>query len=179
MIASLSFTNDELEKIDACASTDLVVLQTKRSSAIEIDARKKKKIREELDYLNANRLPLLKAGVYTPESYVEEEARLSTELNALCVEEQVSDASMRETVKDVILLSELLKNVAEVYDYATPQIEDKIIRVIFTELTIGENTFDYQCTTGFKPLSNRFIPNCDPTGSRTPLPSLRRMCPNR
>ncbi len=179
LISSLSFTEDELEKIDACASTDLVVLETKRTSQLEIDERKKKKIREELAYLNANRLSLLKAGVYTPESYVEEEARLSAELAAFRAAEEVSDVSMRETVKDVILLSELLKNVVEVYDYAKPHVKEKILRAIFTELIISENTFDFQCTTGFQPLAKRFIPNCDPTGNRTPISCVKGGRPNR
>jgi hypothetical protein len=86
---------------------------------------------------------------------------------------------LRLPVANAPRLLRFIHSVVEVYDYAKPQVKDKIIRVIFTELIIGENTLNFQCTTGFKPLSTRFIPNCDPTGSRTPLPSLRRMCPNR
>jgi site-specific DNA recombinase len=179
LIDKLVFTEDEIEKINAFASTDLVLLETKRENKLEIDERKKKKIREELAYLNANRIPLLKAGVYTPEGYVEEEARLSSELAGLRTSEEVSDLSMRETVKDVILLSELLQNVAEVYSFAKPQVKDKIIRVIFSEFTISENTFDFQCTKGFEPLSSRFIANCDPTGNRTPISCVKGGRPNR
>ncbi len=76
---------------------------------------------------------------------------------------------MAETIKDVVKLSELLANAAAIYDLAKPQEKEQIIRVIFSELTLTENTLQYKCKKGFVALQNRFIPNCDPTGNRTPI----------
>jgi len=167
LMEKLSFTDDELVDIDARASTDIAVLDTKRINQLEENERRKRKVREDLAYLNANRLSLLKTGAYTPEKLVVEEASLNLELTALCDTEKASDVSMRETVNDVVKLSELLKNSLPYYSNANPDEKDKIIRVIFSELIISENTLDYKCRKGFQSLSNRFIAYGDPIVSRT------------
>ncbi|MEK7854585.1 MAG: hypothetical protein AAB288_00720 [Acidobacteriota bacterium] len=131
---------------------------------LESMERRKKQIREELSYLNTTRLPLLRAGAYSPESIVAEETRLNIELDSLKQAEDISDVSMRETVSDVIKLSELLKNAVVYYDLANPQEKDQIIRAIFSELSLTEDTLEYKCTKGFAVLQSRFIDSCDPTG---------------
>lgn len=110
---------------------------------------------------------------------VVEEARLTNELNALKESENISDVAMRETIKDVILLSELLNNAVAVYDFATPQEKEKIIRVIFSELNFNGETLEYKCKKGFAALQSRFVASCDPTGNRTRIPALKEPCPNR
>ncbi|MEI9904883.1 MAG: hypothetical protein WDN06_13630 [Asticcacaulis sp.] len=161
VIQRLVFTEQELVTINASATTDIALIDHKREMALEENNRKKKKLREEFAYLAENRLPLLRAGVYTPETYVEEEARLNREIQAFDLKEEISCTSMLRTIEEIVLLSELLNNVVEVYVSAKPNEKDQIIRAVFSELTIAENTFDYQCTTGIKPLSDRFVANCD------------------
>jgi DNA invertase Pin-like site-specific DNA recombinase len=164
LIARLSFSDPELAEIDARAGTDIAVLETKRLNQLEVNERRKKKIREDLAYLNSNRLMLLRTGAYTPESLVTEEARLNLELEVLKQDEDASDIAIRDTVRDVVKLSELLKNGAPYYLVATPQEKDRIIRVIFSELTVSENTLEYKCKKGFQALASRFIPSHDPIG---------------
>ncbi len=117
-------------------------------------------------YLNANRLSLLKTGAYTPEKLVSEETNLNIELTVLCETEMTSDASMRETIKEVVKLSELIKNLLPHYSFAKPEQKDRMIRIIFSELTLSENTLQYKCKKGFEALSSRFIASCDPSGQR-------------
>ncbi len=179
LINRLSFTAEELEEIDARASTDIALLDAKRMDKLEASERRKKKIREDLAYLNANRLTLLKTGAYTAEKLVIEENSLNLELSSLCEAEQASDISMQETVRDVVKLSELLKDVSIYYSNAKPEEKDKIIRVIFSELSLSENTFNYKCRNGFKALASRFVPSSDPTGNRTRIAGLRSRCPDR
>ncbi len=163
----LSFTPEELVKLDASANTDIALLETKRFSQLEASERRKKKIREDLAYMSTNRLMLLRTGAYTPEALVAEEARLNLELVALSEADIISDVSMAETIKDVKKLSELVENAAIVYSLAEPHEKDKIVRVIFSELTLSGNTLQYKCKKGFTALQSRFLPNCDPTGNRT------------
>ena len=179
LMEHLTFTPDELEEIDARASTDIALLDEKRISNLEVAERRKKKIREDLAYLNKNRLSLLKTGAYTHEKLVAEETGLNAELVALSEAEIVSDVSMQETVREVVKLSELLKNSMSYYSFANPQEKEQIIRVIFSELTLTENTLEYQCKNGFKALASRFVALGDPTGNRTPIPGLKSPCPNR
>jgi site-specific DNA recombinase len=164
LIASLSFSGDELAEIDRRASTDIALLDAKRLDQIDSAERRKKRIREDLAYLNANRLTLLKTGAYSAENLVAEEATLNLKLTALCDAETASDISMRETVNDAVRLSELLKNGYTYYSFANPEEKEKIIRVIFSELKLSGDTLEYQCRNGFQALARRFVPNCDPTG---------------
>jgi hypothetical protein len=164
LIASLSFSEDELAEIDRRASTDIALFDAQRLDQIESAERRKKRVREDLAYLNVNRLTLLKTGAYSAEKLVVEEATLNLELTALCDAEMASDVSMRETVNDAVRLSELLKNGYTYYSFANPEEKKKIIRVIFSELKLSGDTLDYQCRNGFQALASRFVPNCDPTG---------------
>ena len=178
-ISRLSFTDDELVEIDARTKTDISLLEEKRHKELEQYERRKKKVREDLAYLRGNKLPLLKTGVYSPENFLDEENKLAAELDAIQGDEQVSDASMHEVIKDLVKLSELLKDGYKWYDSADSIEKEEIIRIIFSELFVSGNTLTYQCKNGFKPLQSRFNTVCDPTGSRTLLTALRRRCPSR
>ena len=71
-------------------------------------------------YMPSNRLSLLQSGVYTPETFVQEEQKLEDDLKQLKTDEEVSDVVMHDLMKDIVALSELLKNVVPVYDFANP-----------------------------------------------------------
>ncbi len=86
---------------------------------------------------------------------------------------------MAATIKEVVQLSELLKNLYFYYDKANAQKKDLIIRRIFSELTLRENVLQFQCKTAFKALERRFVPDCDPTGNRTRINGLKSRRPNR
>lgn len=157
MIGSLTFTDEELEELTTRATTDIALLETKRINLIERGEREKKKIREDLAYLRGNKLNLLKTGVYTPEGIIEEENRLSERLNVLQDKEQASDVAMHETIKDVIKLSELLKDLI-IYSSNTNNYEkEAIARFIFSELTFFENSFSFKCKNGFEVLEKRLV----------------------
>lgn len=160
----LVYTQDELDELDARTSTEIALLETKRLNQMETIDRQKKVIRESLAYLSTHRLDLLKARAYTPEQIVAKEDQLNRELKDLQSKEQTSDEAMRETVKDVTKLSELLKQGSIYYSLAHPREKDRIIRTIFSELTINGETLQFKCKNGFKTLEKRLAPNCDPMG---------------
>ena len=173
LINNLSFTENELEELDARTGTEIALLEAKRLNQLDTNERKKKRLREDLAYLNANRLTLLKTGAFTPEKIVEEDDRLNAELIALQDTERISDVSMRETVKDVVKLSELLKNVYLYYALANPSEKEEIIKEIFSELTINEETLYFECKTGLQPLKSRFVSVGGPKQNRTADSSLQ------
>ena len=116
----------------------------------------------------------------SPESVsVAEETKLDAELSALKNDEDISDIAMRETMKDVQKLSELVKNVAPYYQFAKPHEKGQIVRVIFSELSLSQNTLQFKCKKGFECFENRFLAVCDPTENRTLITALKRRCPNR
>ena len=179
LVESLYFTDDELTQLEARASTDISLLEEKRHKSLNVVERKKKTIRENMAYLRSNRLSLLQSGVYTPQTFMDEEQKLEADLNQLKTDEEVSDVAMRDLMKDVVTLSELLKNVVPVYDFANPHEKEKIVKVIFSELFIAQDTLIYKVKKGFETFDDRMSAICDPTENRTPISWMRTMCPSR
>lgn len=169
LINLLPFTKDELELFDARTSTEIAVYDVRRQEELEKGERKKKEIREKLNYLAVHRLDLLKAGAYSPEALVSEENKLRSELSLLQEKEVLSDEEMRKTLKDLEKLSELVNNLDVIYKNATPREKETIIKEIFSELKVNGETLEYQCTRGFQPLAHHFIALGDLTGNRTPV----------
>lgn len=137
------------------------------------------RIREDLAYLHTNRLSLLKSGAYTPDGIVAEEERLQSELVELQEQENTSDVAMAELMKEVVILSELIRNVVPVYDFAKPHEKERISRVIFSELFVAHDTLQYKLKKGFEPFSDHLSAICDPTGNRTPIYAVKGRCPSR
>ena len=173
LISNLYFTNEEISEMDSRIGTDIALLEEKRQKNIDRVERQKKKIREDLTYIRSNKLSLLKTGVYSPEALMEEEEKLNIELVVLQNQEQSSDMAMHETMKDIFKLSELLKNIVPYYKFADPREKEKIIRIIFSELHISQNTFNYKCKKGFECFENRFYALGDPTGNRTRISRMK------
>ena len=67
------------------------MLEEKRHKSLNVVERKKKKIRENMAYMRSNRLSLLQSGVYTPETFVQEEQKLEDDLKQLKTDEEVSE----------------------------------------------------------------------------------------
>ncbi len=179
LLTGLHFNEKELIEIDARTKTGIALFEEKRHAGLEVNERQKKKIREQLKYLHTNKLDLLIAGTYSAESYLAEENKLNDELKALQGEEQASDEAMHEVIKDILKLSELIKDGAGYWSFANSQEKEEIMRVIFSELYLSENTLQFKVKKGFIPFETRLLVVGDPTENRTLLPSLRRMCPSR
>ena len=163
IISTLYFTDEEMAMLDARMSTDVSLLEERRNIQIEKNERLKKKVREDLSYLRSNKLTLLKVGVYTPETWLAEETKLCGELTSLEVIEQTSDEAMHEVIKDIVKLSELLKNGSAHYSFSKSEEKSNIIHIIFSELSLSEDTVSYQVKKGFLPLKSRLANICDPT----------------
>lgn len=160
LIEKLTFTKEELAEFDTNLGKDIGIFEKKRITEIESKERKKKKLREELAYLRENKITLLNVGTYSPEELKAEQEKLEAGISLLMNEEQISEEVMREVIKDVEIISELLKNVTVYWDFADLYEKDEIVRIIFSELSIFENELKYKLNTGFKPFENRFVSSC-------------------
>lgn len=163
-ITKLVFTESEKAEIDAKNSTDIAVMENKRQVELDGIDRRKRKVREDLAYIGTNKLMLLRTGAYSPEELLAEEQKLTTELSNLQSREAASDASMSEVIKEAIKLSELLDDVGNVYEKADSSDREIIIRKIFSELTLTNNTLQFKCKNGLKVLEQRFLSTCDSSG---------------
>jgi DNA invertase Pin-like site-specific DNA recombinase len=171
-IGKLILTEDELSQIEKSTVTELPELEQKRIEHLASIDRQKRKIKEDITYLDQNKLNLLKTGVYTPESYLESEQELNNQYVHLEQQEQTTNASILETVQEVIKLSELLKNLM-VYDFiANPTEKDEISRYIFSELSFSEYSLQFKCRNGFEALEQRLVSSCALKEWIYELPSL-------
>ena len=163
IMSRLSFTDKERAELDARDKTEVTSHEIKRQDILDQNERKRKKVNEDLAYLKDNKLSLLRSGVYSPESFREEETKLNAELVSLRINDPASGASMPETVKDVKKLSELLKDVTRLYNSGESREKEEIARLTFSELSISGDTLKYQCKNGFKVLASRFVLDCAPS----------------
>lgn len=162
VISKLALTDNELAELDARDRASEAVSEDRRQEFVDQHKRREKKVTEDLAYLTTNKLVLLKAGVYTPESYVEEEIKLNMELASMQADEKISTVSMEAIVGDTKKLSELLKDVAGLYDSMNLREKEHIAHLAFSELTIAGNTLKYKCKNGLQFFADRFDPVCAP-----------------
>ncbi|WP_286830238.1 MULTISPECIES: recombinase family protein [Kordiimonas] len=163
LLKSLCLSEAEQEELDARASTDIALLENKRHLQLEQIERKKRKVREDLKYLRENKLTLLKTGAFDAQGLVSEENRLNASLIKLQDQEQTSDTSMAEMMKDVVRLSELLKDAYSCYISAISSEKELFVRLIFSELRLSQNTLKFSCKNGFRALESRLVTMGCPT----------------
>jgi site-specific DNA recombinase len=163
LIGRLAFTEKEQSQLDGSLSTDIIRFENAKLQRREDNDRKKKRVHEDLLYLQSNKLQLLRGGAYTPELIREEENRLTTELQVLHGEEADSDVTLGEVIKNVLKLSELVKSGSLLYSFAKSQEKEQIAKNIFSELLVSENTLKYKCKNGYQVLDKRFFLLGDPT----------------
>lgn len=157
VLENLVLTEDEMIEIEARASTDIAILEQKRHKHLEENERHKRKVRGDLKYLRENKLALLKTGAYDADGIVKEEYRLEAKLLELQQAEQDSDATMTEVMETVVFLSELLESAHSRYILANSPRKERIVRLVFSELLLSENTLSFKCRNGFQALESRLV----------------------
>lgn len=86
-----------------------------------------------------------------------EENRLNDECKKFNIEESASDVAMHGVIKDVVKLLELLKNASAYWSFAKSVEREQIMRVIFSKLSLSENTMQFTVKKGFAPLQSRLL----------------------
>ncbi len=162
LLSRLYFTSGELAEFEARAESDAAHLEARHATKMREAERKRRKLREDLRYLQENKLTLLKTGAYSAEDLVLEEERLTEAINGLQAEEAVSQKEMRDTLKSVVTSSELLKSLTTTYHFANSDEREQIARIIFSELYIDQNSLSFRLTSGMKPFETRLCAVCAP-----------------
>jgi len=160
ILKRLSFTDVELAELNTRTEADDGRMEENRNSEVERIERKRRKSQEDLTYLQVNKLALLRTGVYTPESYLEEEMRLGKEVIQFESEIQSSGISMQEVASDIKELSELFKDLYLTYEKANSTEKEEVIRKLISELLYCENTLAIKCRNGLEVLESRLVVDC-------------------
>ncbi len=160
LMASIEFTKEELAQIDAAADTQIALLTERQRKNEREVARRRSRLTNDLDYLRSNQLTLLQSGVYDPASLANERARLETEIDELHHESELSEQSMRDLVKDVVKVSELLNSVVVLIKMATPEEMERIVKILSVELLLDQNTAVFSPQIGLAPIIARKNSSC-------------------
>ncbi len=176
-ISQLFYSEDELREIDSRIKTVLSILEERRKKeAVEIE-REKRKTQEEIQYLQMNKLTLLKSGVFTPQDYINEEMRLEKKLEEIANKEDSADIPLNQVVKDLVKLSEILRDAYLYYKLANPSEKQQIITKVFSEIRFSHDTLAYQCRNGFRVLEDRSFVFGDPGRNRTCIITSAKLRP--
>lgn len=157
LLRGLAFSKQEIVQIEANMETGVALLEEKRLKEVEQLERARRRVREDLAYLRTNQISLLRNGTFTPAELTEERDRLEAELDEFQDKEQISETAMRDLMKDVIRLSELLNTASTLFELANPHEKEKIAKLVFSELQMSENTLEFNLQTGLEPFENRIL----------------------
>lgn len=156
-IKILYYTDQEAQELQKKLDTDVAVFDMQKKKKIEQLNRQVKKVKEDIDYLRCNKLNLLRIGTYTAEDVIKEENSLDQQLNELTNNIEAIDAPVTEIMKDLLKLSELVKELYLYYFLGNSVEKHEIVPIVFSELKLCGNTFSFQYKNGFKALKNRTI----------------------
>lgn len=159
-LKELVFTDEELEMLDAKASTKIALLEEKRRKEETVRQREQARIKDELAYLRSNQLSLLNSGLYDPKSIQVERAKLEGKLDELIQSEAISEEAARDLVKDVQRISELLKGLIALYERGSSNEKERIVKILFRELLIDQNTAKLSPRLGLDSLFRRNLSDC-------------------
>jgi len=161
-LSKLIYSDEELKQIDVVIKSDIQKLEEKRLKSQGETDRRKRKLQEDIKYLHENKLTLLKSSVFTPDEFLNEETRLKDELNGIINQENDSTVPIVEILKDLVLLSELLKKAYSYYCLAKSAEKKVIIQKVFSELKLSGNTLLCKVKNGFKFLEDHSMSYCPP-----------------
>lgn len=156
ILSQLQFTTRQFLEIDQRLGDDLPRLEKEWQANIEQHDRREKKLLEDLSYLRENKLTLIKTGVYSPEEYIQAEQRLSGEIETVQQARQ-KETSLQEFLKDVEILSELLKTFYYHYIIAKEDEKAELLSCVFSELFVSEERLKYQCKKGLSVFEKPFF----------------------
>jgi len=123
-----------------------------KNKKMEVIKRRQKKIKEDLDYLEENKLMLLKTGVYEPKTLLDAADKFKTELEALDQEEYNLTVGNVEKGKNLITISELGKALEKFYHLINPAEKQLIVRTAISELFLSGNSLICKAKKGFEAL---------------------------
>lgn len=130
------FNEEELQEIEAGAQSGLRRAAKKRDGEIDDLNKRRDRIHKDLDYLKANKITLLRERAMSPADWKADCDKLlaeTTEVNKLL--EAYSETEV-EMLNYVLTVSELVKNAAKLYRYATIQEKRQIAHLLFSELVL-------------------------------------------
>ncbi len=156
LLDQIHYTEEEKASIEAEASMKLYKISESRDRKLDSLHSRQKKIVADLDYITQNRIMLLRTGAMTAELIVEDEKRLSTQLDNVHIEIAAYGESAPAMLRYVMQFSELVKDASKYYRFALDNEKREMAMEIFSELVFRDRKLiKYTAKDGFGALLGR------------------------
>lgn len=136
VLDTMYFTKNELEEIEQRAEKDCTELSDQKDKTLNNLHSRKRTIISDLDYLEENKITLLRTNTMDIDMVHKEKERLESKLAVLNRELDINSADVTDMLNNVITLSELVKNIGMYFKYALDHDRREITFTVFTELII-------------------------------------------
>ena len=167
----IHFTEQEKIDIENNAWKEIDKLTDGRNLQVEELHHQVTKTIENLDYLEKDKLNLLRTGVFTPAQIIAEEGRLNLLLSELQEKMNSLSVSSKAMLEYIISFSELVKNASAYFEHALDSEKRDIVLQVFSELYIENGELEYVATDAYNALLGRFdtskTQSCSPGRDRT------------
>lgn len=138
MISKLSFTKKQLDKIRQEFEKDIDNVANKRETKFKELTDKKSKLFVDYDFLKKNKLQFIRDWLYTTETYLEEEKRLTKEMKDIDKMFQIQTETEIEMLNFVSEFSELVVLASELYKRGFEKEKREIFDLVFSELVLKD-----------------------------------------
>ena len=134
----MNFTKEQLKEIDEWIRLNLNDIKSERDKKVEEINLKEKKLIADLDYLNDNKISLLRDKVYDNVELKKEENKIKENLHSLKNERDIVIVEwVDKVVEDIVTFLELSKMASQLYKLATPLEKRKLFEYVILELKIS------------------------------------------
>lgn len=148
LLEKLIFTNEELCDIEKVAHKEINEISIRRKTEMTEIRRKLDKTLLDLDYLNKEKITLLRLGS-TPEEIKKDQERLLAEIESYKKQLNAHVETAEDLVNFVTTFTELIKNTSLYWKYALDTEKNEIMKIIFSELLISSENKNFVANKGF------------------------------
>ncbi len=158
LLGQIYFSDQELIEINARAKFGLQEVSNRRNADIETLQKRQRRIYEDIDYINQNKITLLRTATFTPQQLNDDITRLQQELEDVESLMSAQKESTMEMLQYVITFSELVKNAQLYYKHALDTEKRDVSIQVFSELNFHNgNLANFKTKEGFSALFNRHL----------------------
>ena len=151
VIDQIHFTDEQLAEIEAGMKSGLQRAHKRRDAELADIQRERLQITKDLDYLQENKIRLLRDNAMTPAEWKADSDRLVAKIKELDAVQKAYGETEEEMVEYVLNFSELMKRASSIFKLANDIERRKIVHLVFTELTLFDGKLvAYKATEGME-----------------------------
>ena len=151
IIDQIHFTDEQYAEIEKGMKNGLQRAHRRRDAELDDISRERQQVTKDLDYLQENKIRLLRDNAMTPAEWREDSDRLVTKIKELDAVQKAYGETEEEMVEYVLTFAELMKRASTIFKLANDIERRKIVHLVFTEITlIDGKVASYKATPGME-----------------------------